>query len=75
MLCVLQFQSFSMSLLLKLTDAIIERINMVFLLHNFRSCLTEQMIFVTFKKRSSQIRRISVFENRTHELVFWFFAS
>ena len=34
----------SISLLLKLPDAIIERFNLVFLLHNFRSCLTKQMI-------------------------------
>ena len=44
-----------MAKLLKLTDTIIERFNLVFLLHDFRSCLTEQMIFITFKKRSSQI--------------------
>ena len=51
-------------LLLKLTNTFTERFNLVFLLHNFSSCLNEQTIFVTFKKRSSQIWRISVCENR-----------
>ena len=44
-----------MSLLLKFTDTSIDRSNLVFLLYEFRSCLTEQMIFIAFKKRSSQI--------------------
>ena len=42
---VLQFQSLSISLSLKLTDTIIERSDLVVLFHKFRSCLTEQMIF------------------------------
>ena len=44
------------------------------LLHKFRSCLTEQVILITFKKRSSQFWRISMFEHRTFELVSRFVA-
>ena len=47
----------------------------MFLSHKFRLCLTEQMIFITLKKRSSQIWRVSVFENRALKLVSRFFAS
>ena len=75
MLCVQQFQSLSVSLLLKLTDAIIERSNLMFLSHKFRSCLTEQKLFIAFNKRFSQIWRVSVFQNRTLELASPFFAS
>ena len=74
MISILQFQSLSVSLLLKLTGTAIERSNLVFLFHKFRSCVTEQVIFITYKKRPSQIRRVSVFENRTLELVSWFVA-
>ena len=42
----------------------------MFLLYLVRSCLIEQMIFIAFKKGSSQIWRISVFENRTLWLSF-----
>ena len=48
-------QSLSIRLSLKLVDTIIESSDLMFLLHNFRSCLTEQMMFIAFKKRSSQI--------------------
>ena len=47
----------------------------MFLSHKFRCCLTEQMIFIAFKKRSSQIWRISTFEDRTLELISRFFTS
>ena len=40
---------------LQKTQGIIERSNLMFLSHKFRLCLTEQMIFIAFKKRSSQI--------------------
>ena len=36
--------------------------NSMLLFHKFRSHLTEQVIYVTFKKRSSQFLRISIFE-------------
>ena len=54
MVSVLQFQYLSISLLLKLIDTAIERSNLMLLSHEFRSCLTGQVIFVAFKKRSSQ---------------------
>ena len=47
----------------------------MFLSHKFRSCLTEQMIFLACKKRSSQIWRISVFENRNLKLISPFLIS
>ena len=51
---VLQFQSLSKSLLLKFTDTIINRFNLVFLLHLFRPCLTEQMNFIAIQVEISQ---------------------
>ena len=47
----------------------------MFLSHKFRLSVTEQMIFVAFKKRSSPIWRVSVFENRTLEMISRFFIS
>ena len=47
----------------------------MFLSHKFRSCQTEQMIFLACKKRSSQIWRISVFENRNLKLISPFLIS
>ena len=40
-------------------------LDMKFLLRQVWSCLIEQVILVTFKKRSSQIWRVSVSEHRT----------
>ena len=45
---------------------------MKFLLRQVWSCLIEQMIPATFKKRSSQIRQISVSEHRTPDQVSLF---
>ena len=50
-LSVLLFQPLSISLLLKPTDKIIERFNLVFLPHKVRSCLIAQMIFIAFEER------------------------
>ena len=66
---VLQFSSLSMSLFLKLIGTAIERSHMMFLHHKFRPCLIVQIILVTFKKRFSQISRISIPEHRTFELI------
>ena len=71
---VLWFQSFSITLLLKLIDTAIERSNLLLLFHKFTSCLAVQMIFITFKKRSSQFWWISILKNRTLELVSRFVA-
>ena len=51
----LQFQSLSIRLLLKLIDTTEKRSHLILLFHKFRSCLTEQKIFISFKKRSSNI--------------------
>ena len=56
---VLQFQSLSRSLLLKLIDTIVKRFHLVFLLHKFRPCVIKQMILVTIKKRFCNFRWIS----------------
>ena len=42
----------------------------VVVLRQVWSCLIEQVILVTFKKRSSQVRRVSVSEHRTPDQVF-----
>ena len=42
---------FEHKLVAKLTDTIIERSNLVFLPQKFRSCLTEQIIFIAFKEK------------------------
>ena len=55
---VLQFQSLSTSLLLKLTNASVKRFHFVFLLHEFRSRFSKQMISVSSKKRFRNIRRV-----------------
>ena len=48
---VLQFQSLSTSLLLKLIDTIVERFHFEFLLHQSRSRLSEQVISISLKKK------------------------
>ena len=55
---VLQFQSLSISLLLKFTNANVQRFHFVFLLHEFRSCFSRQMISVSNKKRFRNICRV-----------------
>ena len=75
---VLQFQSLSKSLLLKLIDTTVKRFHLMFLLHNFRPFLMKQMIFVPIKKRFPNICRVSKSKNRmntTLEVVSWFVPS
>ena len=62
------FEYMLTTLLLKISDTIIERSILIFLLHKFRSCLIEQLIFVVFKKRSFWIWWLNEFKNRTLEL-------
>ena len=61
---VLQFQSLSMSLLLKLIDTIVKRFHFLFLLHKFRSRLSKQVISFSIKKRFRNICRVRESENR-----------
>ena len=52
---VLQFQPLSISLLLKFNNASVKRFHFVFLLHEFRTRFSKQMIFVSIKKRFRNI--------------------
>ena len=61
---ILQIHSLSISLLLKLINTIVKRFRFVFLLHQFRSRLSKQVISISFKKRICNIRWVSVSENR-----------
>ena len=47
---VLQFQSLSMSLLLDLIDTIVKRFHFVFLLHEFKSRFSKQVISVPSRR-------------------------
>ena len=61
---VLQFQSLSISLLLKLIDTTVKRFHLMFMHHNFRHCMIKQMIFVRIKKRFPNICWVSKPKNR-----------
>ena len=56
---VLQFQSLSISLSLKLIDTIVKRFHFVFLIQKFSSRLSKQMISVTIKKRFRNICQVA----------------
>ena len=60
----LQFQSLSISLLLKFTNASVKRFHFVFLLHEFRSRFSKQMISVSVKKRFRNICRVRESDER-----------
>ena len=61
---VLQFQSLRISLLPMLTNTIVKRFHLMFLLHQFGSCLGEQVIPVSIKKRFRNFRGARISENR-----------
>ena len=52
---VLKFQSLSISLLLKITNASAKKLNFIFLLYEFRSRFGKQMISITINKRFRNI--------------------
>ena len=60
---VLQIQSLSTGFLLKITSTIVERFHFL-LLHQFSSCLSKQVISISFKKRFCNIRWVSISKNR-----------
>ena len=61
---VLQFQSLSLSLLLKFINTSVKRFHFVCLLHEFRSRFSKQMISVSIKKRFRNICRVGESDER-----------
>ena len=61
---ILQFQPLSTSLLLKFTNESVKRFHFVFLLHEFRSRCSKQVISVPMKKRFRNICRVRETEQR-----------